>query len=495
MPTPEQAAALRQALTAAGFTDSALIAKLGDVTLPTSRTRTLPRLLYQTAGGSHQETLARLFLFGVPVPVEAVRAALAPVPPETLCDLGLVRSLGGQMVSNVVLYPYGKLLIVFDRPEKVVSGAPRDLVMGISTSTIDLSNFTVRTPSRNTLDLGSGCGFQSFLAAAHSERVTAVDISARSVAVTRFNAALSGVGNVECLQGDRFEPVRGRRFDLIVGNLPFIISPADSYLFRDSGMALDRFAEEVLRAAPGYLEEGGWCQVICEWAHVAGEDWHTRIGRWIEGSGCDAWVLKLSTAKPELYAEMWIRDTEKEDAQFFDATFNEWIAWYEHQRIEAISTGLIAMRRTSRRRTWVQFDEWPDHLPEGFGAQVQRRFARYDFLERMETDAGLLEEVLAVSPEARLLTSNEWAPEGWHVREARLALEGLPAFAGNINNHLGNLLSLCDGQRTLGECVRRMAELMKVEPARVSGPCIPLVRQLIEKGFLLPREAQGSAGQ
>jgi methylase of polypeptide subunit release factors len=489
-PPPEEAALLRQALAAAGFTDKALIAKLGTASLPTARTHNLPRLMRQTSAGEPIDTLARLFLFGMAVPAAAVRAALAPFPLETLCRVGLAELRGGEVTAAAILYPYGPLLMVFDRPEKVLAGAPRDLVMGVTGSTVDLANFTVRAPARNALDLGTGSGFHAFLAAAHAQHVWAADISARAVSFARMGAALSGLSNVECVEGDRFEPVRGLRFDLIVGNLPFVIAPSSRYLYRDGGMRMDAFAESVLRAAPEHLEEGGWCQVICEWAHLAGEDWEARMRRWFEGSGCDVWVLRLSTADPALYAEAWIRETESDDPEAFGQAFAEWTAWYDANRVEAIGTGLIALRRRSGGRNWFHTEEWRDRVPDGFGEYVARRFALYGFLETVADDAGLLESRLTVAPGARLLTTNEWTPGGWRVAEVRLAMDGLAGFTAGINAYAGHLLSFCNGETPLREAVARLAAALGADAGSVSAASLPLVRALIERGFLLPPDAE-----
>ena len=51
--------------------------------------------------------------------------------------------------------------------------------------------------------------------------------------------------------GDRFDPVAGERFELIVANPPFVISPSRRYLFRDSGLPVDELCRSIVRAAPG----------------------------------------------------------------------------------------------------------------------------------------------------------------------------------------------------------------------------------------------------
>jgi release factor glutamine methyltransferase len=75
------------------------------------------------------------------------------------------------------------------------------------------------------LDLGTGSGANA-LALAHERppaRVTATDVSEPALAVARDNAQRLGLADrVSCLPGDLFEPVAGRRFDLIVSNPPYL---------------------------------------------------------------------------------------------------------------------------------------------------------------------------------------------------------------------------------------------------------------------------------
>ncbi len=74
------------------------------------------------------------------------------------------------------------------------------------------------------LDLGTGSGAIAIAIACERRmcEVTAVDISEEALTVARENARLLAPGNVTCLQGDWTEPVRGREFDLIVSNPPYV---------------------------------------------------------------------------------------------------------------------------------------------------------------------------------------------------------------------------------------------------------------------------------
>lgn len=75
------------------------------------------------------------------------------------------------------------------------------------------------------LDIGTGSGCIAIALARRlpEAQVTAVDLSVEALALAQRNAELHGAA-VEFLQGSFFEPVAGRRFDLIVSNPPYITS-------------------------------------------------------------------------------------------------------------------------------------------------------------------------------------------------------------------------------------------------------------------------------
>jgi len=75
---------------------------------------------------------------------------------------------------------------------------------------------------RQVLDIGTGSGALAIAAArGGAASVTAVDLSLRSVVATWLNSRLHAV-RVAVRRGDLFEPVAGRRFDLVVANPPYV---------------------------------------------------------------------------------------------------------------------------------------------------------------------------------------------------------------------------------------------------------------------------------
>src|SRR5690606_40402985 len=92
---------------------------------------------------------------------------------------------------------------------------------------------------------------------------------------------------VDVRDGSFSEPVAGERFDLIATNPPFVISPAtgERLVYRDSGLPGDRVVEHIVRTGPDHLTEGGWLQVLANWAVRSDRRGTNRLGG---GGGPDA---------------------------------------------------------------------------------------------------------------------------------------------------------------------------------------------------------------
>ncbi len=127
----------------------------------------------------------------------------------------------------------------------------------------------------SVLDVFTGSGVLAIAAALAGARdVTAVDVSRRAVLTVRLNARLNGVG-VRALRGDVFGPVRGRRFDLILANPPYVPSASEDVPARgaeraweaghDGRALLDRFCPDVA----AHLTPGG--RVLIVQSSLSGE--------------------------------------------------------------------------------------------------------------------------------------------------------------------------------------------------------------------------------
>jgi hypothetical protein len=482
---------VREAFDRADYSASGLQELIGGYALGAIDAEARMAILRRTTGGSPLEALVRLFLAEEPVDEKIARVALAPLTPAQWADGGLVETDGERVRGSVRLRSFeraaGGRAIMASDSWGTKEQAP-DHVLGIGSASLGLSHITIRRPVSRTLDLGTGGGVQAMDAALHSESVVATDRNPRAVNFARFNLALNKVPNVEVRQGDLFEPVGGDLFGLIVSNPPFVISPASTLLYRDNPMEGDEFCQLLVRTAAQHLTEGGWCQLLANWAHVKGMDWKQRVGPWFEGTECDAWIIQSQVEEVEQYALNWIRHSAP-SAEQASQEFNAWLDYYEGARIEAVGLGMITMRRRSGGAGWVRFDDLKQPLDTRCGEAIATGFELEDWIRAHPDDAGLLASRLAASPDAELQQRSSTGPNGWSVDRQELRLVRGLRFSGTVDWTTANIVAACDGTRTVGELFGDLAAKLGVERSVIATEGCPIVRRLIQQGFLLPAGA------
>jgi release factor glutamine methyltransferase len=102
------------------------------------------------------------------------------------------------------------------------------------------------------LDLGTGSGAVSLAIAKERPRATVigVDVSLTALEVARLNARLQKLDNVEFRESDWFDAVRGEKFNIVVGNPPYVADD-DPHLGRGDARFEPRLA---LDAGPGGMD-------------------------------------------------------------------------------------------------------------------------------------------------------------------------------------------------------------------------------------------------
>lgn len=115
---------------------------------------------------------------------------------------------------------------------------------------------------------GSGCILLSLLKYSNECEGTGVDISEEALRVARENAQRLGL-EADFIQGDLFENISGKRFDMIISNPPYIETAVIETLMpevreHEPVQALDGmedglfFYRKIVDKAAGFLEKGGW---------------------------------------------------------------------------------------------------------------------------------------------------------------------------------------------------------------------------------------------
>ncbi len=461
------------------------------------RGETVPALR-ATTGGSPVETLTRLFVLQSAVPRAAARAALPDL--DDLVVGGLLRPEGASFAAEVDLRPYAAgasdCYVASDLGTGIggVSGrVSPEHVLGVGGASTTLAQLTVRPAVERSLDLGTGCGVQALHLAGHSRSVVATDSNPRALAMAALSVALSDV-RVDLREGSLFDPVDGERFDLVVSNPPFVVSPAARFAYQDAGLSGDELGRVLVERAPTHLADGGWCQLLANWLHVEGQDWRERLAGWVVPTGCDAWVVQREVLDPMQYAELWLRDSGDAGTPGHADLYAAWLESFAEQRVEAVGFGWVTLRASGADQPFVRIEDLRRPVDQPVGPAVLAWFERRDRL-RTTADDVLLGLVLRAAPGLRLEEEAEPGPGGFREVAARLRqLHGLRR-SGAMDPVGAAVVGACDGSQVLADVLDRVAAEHGIDPADLREGALAAVRTLVEEGFLdLPPHAPVPGG-
>jgi hypothetical protein len=213
--------------------------------------------------------------------------------------------------------------------------------------------------------------------------VVAVDVNERALEFGRLNARINRIENVEWRHGSWFEPVGDARFDLIVCNPPYVISPDSEFTFRDSGMAPGALIEELCAAIPEHLAEGGLGVILCMWPHANDHDWDVAPRRWAGHSGCGTIVACFETLDPLEHAVRWnsLPARPMEVAEYSE-TVQRWYRFYAAHEIGALSFGAVVFSRGASGKPWSLIRRVAPQPGPDAARQVERIIAGHELLER-----------------------------------------------------------------------------------------------------------------
>ena len=492
--TPDEVGRLRADLRAAGYTVDGVLELLGPAAYAAlGRGETVPAER-ASVDGSPLATLTRLFVLQAPVDAGAAGRALGDV--AGLVAAGILRGdgTGTSVTAALDIRPYAAddvdLLVVSDLGTGIggVRGPLQpDHVLGIGGASTTLAQVTVRRPVQRALDLGTGCGVQALHLTQHAATVVATDTNPRALAMAALTAALNEV-DLDLRDGSLFEPVAGERFDLVVSNPPFVVSPGQRYEYRDAGMDGDDLCRVLVQAAPAHLVDGGWCQLLANWLHVRGQDWRERVAGWLAPTGCDALVLQREVLDPMEYVELWLRDAgDDPGSDGYEQSYRAWLDWFDARAVEGVGMGWVTMRAGGHDNPRVQVEDLRHGVVQPVGAAIGSWFDRVDRLGEV-SDTGLLDLCPVLAPDVRVDTEATPDPGGAgglvsgpaRVRQT----QGL-CRSGGVDALGVAVLAAADGHRPLGEVLAQVARTHDLPLADLVPAATLAVRTLLEEGFLL----------
>ena len=561
--TDEQAADLRADLTEAGWGVEAVAALLGEAADAALRREIrLPALRAVRAAlaeGSDSApswpvaVLTALFMLGQPVPTGALDAALPRTGVSGARRIGLVGEPDetGCVSARVDLRPHEA---VDDTGEVrwwvasdlggLVTGRPLapDHVLGIGGAGLTLAGLTPRTPVRTALDLGCGCGIQTLYLLRHAQHVVATDISARALAFTAFNTALAGItadvdaataadapvdldaagasgsavgtARLELRLGSLLEPVAGGRFDLIVSNPPFVLTPPT---VREAGLPLMEYRDAggpilpTLVAGLGkHLEPGGSAVMLGNWEHrhassgrgdapdsasdlatdstidpgAAVSSWRNAVAAWIP-EGLDAWVIEREVQDPVEYATMWLRDgglTPERDAAGFEAALGAWVGDFEARGVEGIGFGYLIVHRPQRlREPWHLLEEVTTTGQGILGPHIADVLAVRERLAGLDDDAvAALHPILAPD----VTEERHFIPGAAEPTVILLRQGGGLGRTIRASTAVAALAGVADGELSVGQIASAVAALTGEDAVGLRAEMIEVTRRLLAGGFI-----------
>jgi methylase of polypeptide subunit release factors len=445
-------------------------------------------------------TLIRLFLLGESVDEQTARQAFAPLPLESASAADIVEVSAGEVRALLTIRPYGELggdtvhglpwWVVSDFGTDARPGVVRmDHVLGVNGSGQLLAGTTPRDRVGRALDIGTGAGMQALHLSTHAGSVVATDVNERALRFAATTAALSGQ-HWDLRRGSLFDPVADDQFDLIVANPPYIVSPGNqAHSYRDSGMTGDAVCEALVRGMPSRLAPDGAGQLLANWIVTADESWSDRVGGWLAGADCDAWVWQWGITEPAEYVNLWLADaggTPGTDAWVREYT--QWRDWFETIGAIGVASGLITLWRTDAgTEPVVEMEEVPQAFEQPIAAEIASWRQRQRWLAS-RSDLQLLDSVLTVAPYVVLDRMDQVGEEGWEALNRRLRqVRGMRWEAG-IDESIATLIGSCVGTSHLATPVALLADSLGRPFSEMAEAVLPLVRHFVGRGFLLPRD-------
>lgn len=416
----------------------------------------------------------RLLLLNRPVRRNAFAAA------AELVALGLATVEDDQLVPRARIVPTEGIYLAFDTFSLGINDAP-GWVASFSPTAYWLASLTPRHSVGRALDIGTGNGVHALLVAAHADHVIATDVNPRALAFTDISAALNGIGNVETRLGSLFEPVVGEQFDLITCNAPYVISPESRWQYRDAGFHADELSRQVVTQAAEHLADDGFASVLVSWLAASPDEPDEHVCEWLDGNGCDAWILGLSGSDPLDHAAGW-NDHLAPDPVAYNAALDEWTAYFDALGAHWITEGAVLMHRRDGAANIVRADAVDEDELEFASDQIERVFTALAALA--EDGDAVLERRFRLADDARF--DQELDRTGAVTSTVLLLDEGTCPDV-EVDLETAEVLTALDGATTLEQAVHRVArreDLSKREAADLHRDARRVARDLLELGVL-----------
>ena len=111
------------------------------------------------------------------------------------------------------------------------------------------------------------------------------------------------------------------------------------------------------------------------------------LRRWVDGNGCDSWLMMSAAQDPTTYAAIW---TRSRDRDVYAAALDRWIKYFDELGVQALGLGAVVLRKSAAAKPWVRADHLADSVTAPAGAHIERLFTAHDRLTTFADDEALL---------------------------------------------------------------------------------------------------------
>lgn len=435
----------------------------------------------------------RLFMFSDVLDAAEAEATVGPLF-TTLMDAGLLRkgARDGTIECPFVLGMFNKTLVFSDLLVE------ENGVMGFGPTTISLASASFPTKQvRTALDVGCGAGTVALVLAPSATRVVGTDIDPRAVELSKFNARLNEISNVEFRVGDLLAPVAGEQFDIVVSQPPFLAMPegAEAKVLTHGRSRGDELALRLIHDLPKVLAKGGVAILRIDWlveappGSAAPEPRGTTMAaaaaveervRAHLGPEHDLTIVTPSPVSLDHYASLYAAATHP----LLDRRFEEDFA-QRRDHFDRISGRGIFPSMTIIHRAGVSPGATTTRLTGSDGGYNPENVrALLDARALLRDDKKLLAAKLRV-PKGTVFAEEQLGP-GSEVESKLQARFAPSALAANIelDARLLFVLTAIHEEPTVKAAIERYASESETDVAEATETLLPIIRDAVLKGFV-----------
>ena len=473
-----------ETLRTAGYTEAAITDMLGEDAF-SARHKDLPVLLRRVPA-TRLGTVIRAFFLVQPVPVADLTKAIGERGVSSLEAAGVAEVGEDEVAVQMRILPVAGLLVASDDDPTHEDDLRTDFVAAYTAASRLTDSLTPRPEVERALDVGTGSGVHALLAARHAREVVATDVNSRALAYTELNAALNGIRNIECREGSLFEPVADEKFDLIICNAPYVVSPETRWAYRDGGFGADEVSQRVVTTAAEHLRDGGYATLLVSWLGFEEGQQDARPLDWTDATDCDTWILPIWGGDPLTHASTW-NDHLADDPEAYEKALADWTSYLGDLGVHWVSEGGILLHRRDGAEHTARIDQVDEDDLEDAGDQILRAFESRAVLAEMDSDDELLDAKIAVAGPVRLELSLEPEGTGTIVMGATVNLDEGTHPSLEVSSDMIEVIAALDGAKRYGKVIESVAsslDFTAAETQRLRREALEAGRELLELGAL-----------